>query len=90
MKEYNIEELVNSLDFEKNKFFKTKKNLFLTTYEMEVLMKYHINYDKCKTSKELLQEVEYKIVDLEKEEQEELDQIAMSIAERDYYQNTRK
>ena len=45
---------------------------------------------KCKTAKELLQEVEYKIVDLEKEQQEELDQIAMSIAERDYYQNTRK
>ena len=53
-------------------------------------MRYHINYNKCKTAKELLQEVEYKIVDLEKEQQEELDQIAMSIAERDYYQNTRK
>jgi len=90
MKEYNIEKLVNSLDFEKNKLHKTKQNLFLTTYKIEVLMRYHINYNKCKTAKELLQEVEYKIVDLEKEQQEELDQIAMSIAERDYYQNTRK
>ena len=36
MKEYNIEKLVNSLDFEKNKLHKTKQNLFLTTYEIEV------------------------------------------------------
>ena len=43
MKEYNIEELVNSLDFEKNKLHKTKGNLFLTTYEIDVLIKYHIN-----------------------------------------------
>ena len=90
MKEYNIEELVNSLDFEKNKLHKTKRNLFLATYEIDVLIKYHINYNNYKTAKELLQEIEYKMVDLEQEQQEELDQIAMSIAERDYYQNTRK
>ena len=90
MKEYNIEELVSHLDFEKNKLHKIKRNLFLTAYEIEVLTKYHIIYDKYQTAKEILQEIENKIVDLEKEDQEELDQVGMSIAERDYYQKTRK
>ena len=90
MKEYNIEELISNLDFEKNKLHKTKHNLFLTTYEIEVLTKYHIIYDKYQTAKEIFQELEDKIADLEQEEQEELDQVGMTIAERDYYQNTRK
>ena len=90
MKEYNIEELISNLDLEKNKLHKTKHNLFLTTYEIEVLTKYHIIYDKYQTAKEILQEIENKIADLEQEEQEELDQVGMTIAERDYYQNTRK
>ena len=90
MKEYNIKDLMGTLDFEKDKLHKTKYNLFLTTYEIEVLTKYHIIYDKYQTAKEILQEIENKIMDLEQEEQEELDQVGMTIAERDYYQNTRK
>ena len=52
--------------------------------------KYHIDYDNCKTAKEILQKVENIISDLDELEQEELDQVEMSIAERDYYQNTNK
>ena len=85
-----LKDLLSVIDFEKNKFHKTKHNLFLTTYEMNILDKYHIRYNQYQTAKEILQEIENKIVDLEKEDQEELDQVGMSIAERDYYQNTRK
>ena len=67
-----------------------QNNIFLTTYEIAVLKKYHIDYDNCKTAKEILQRVESIISDLEDLEQEELDQVSMSIAERDYYQNTNK
>ena len=90
MTEYNIEELLGVIDFEKNKFQTPKQNLFLTNYEIAVLKKYHIDYDNCKTAKEILQRVESSISDLEDLEQEELDQVSMSIAERDYYQNTNK
>ena len=90
MTEYNIEELLGVIDFEKNKFQTTKQNIFLTNYEIAVLKKYHIDYDNCKTAKEILQRVESIISDLEDLEQEELDQVSMSIAERDYYQNTNK
>lgn len=90
MTEYNIEELLGVIDFEKNKFQTPKQNLFLTNYEIAVLKKYHIDYDNCKTAKEILQRVESIISDLEDLEQEELDQVSMSIAERDYYQNTNK
>ena len=90
MTEYNIEELLGVIDFEKNKLQETKQNLFLTNYEIAVLKKYHIDYNNCKTAKEILQKVESIISDLEDLEQEELDQVSMSIAERDYYQNTNK
>ena len=90
MTEYNIKELLGAIDFEKNKFQETKQNLFLTNYEIAVLKKYHIDYNNCKTAKEILQKVESIISDLEDLEQEELDQVSMSIAERDYYQNTNK
>lgn len=90
MKEYNIEELLGSIDFEKNRLQQTKQNLFLTNYEIAVLKKFHIDYDNCKTAKEILQKVESIISDLDDFEQEELDQVEMSIAERDYYQNTNK
>ncbi len=90
MTEYNIKELLEVIDFEKNKLQETKQNLFLTNYEIAVLKKYHIDYNNCKTAKEILQKVESIISDLEDLEQEELDQVSMSIAERDYYQNTNK
>lgn len=90
MTEYKIEELLSIIDFEKNKLQKTSKNLFLTNYEIAVLKKYHIDYENCKTMKDILQRVENIIVELDEAEQEELDQVQMSIAERDYYQNTNK
>ena len=90
MSEKKIEELLNAIDFEQNKLQKTKQDLFLTNYEIAVLKKYHIDYDNCKTAKEILQKVENIISDLDELEQEELDQVEMSIAERDYYQNTNK
>ncbi len=90
MAEYKIDELLNVIDFKKNKLQKTKQNLFLTNYDPAVLKKYHIDYDNCQTVKEILQKVESIISNLDDLEQEELDQVEMSIAERDYYQNTNK
>ena len=40
-----LKDFLSVIDFEKNKFHKTKHNLFLTTYEMNILDKYHIRYN---------------------------------------------
>lgn len=90
MQDYNIDELISAIDFEKNKLHKTKYDIFLTTYEIDTLNKYHIPYDTCTNAKQILQRIESIILDLDKEGQEELDQVSMTIAERDYYQNTNK
>ena len=90
MKEYDIKNLLGAIDFEKNKLHKTKHNLYLTTYEIAVLKKFYIDYDNYQTAKQILQQIEQIIPDLDNDEQEELDEVSISIAERDYYQNTNK
>ena len=92
MKEFNLKEINDllSIDFEKNKLNHIKHNIYLTNYEIEILNKFHIDYKKCSSSKEILQKIENKIRYLEDEEVEYVDQVSMSIEERDYYQNTKK
>ncbi len=87
-KEIDIENLVNQLDFESNNF-NNINGLMLTNREILVLDKYKINYKNCKSLKEIIFEVEEILNDMDIVD-EELDFIAMSISERDYYQNTNK
>lgn len=87
-KEIDIENLVNQLDFESNNF-NNINGLMLTNREILVLDKYKINYKNCKSLKEIIFEVEEILSDMDIVD-EELDFIAMSISERDYYQNTNK
>ena len=83
-KEIDIENLVNQLDFETNNF-NNINGLMLTNREILVLDKYKINYKNCKSLKEIIFEVEEILNDMDIVD-EELDFIAMSISERDYYQ----
>lgn len=88
MKDYDIEEIVSSIDFSANEF-NDVNGLMLTNREIEVLNSYKINYNNCSSLKEILFEIEeilngMDIVD------EELDYISSTISERDYYQNTNK
>ena len=55
-----------------------------------VFTRQRIIYENCDTEKQILQRIEAIIPELDDQEQEELDQVSMSIAERDYYQNTNK
>ena len=88
MIEYNIEELVSGLDFESGKL-KNINGLMLTNREIEVLVRYKIDYKNCKNLKELLFEIEEIINDMDIVD-EDLDYISYTISERDYYQNTNK
>ncbi len=60
----------------------------LTKKEINILNKYNIDYQKCKSLKEVLYEIE-KVIDF-LGDIEQLDSISETIAERDYYQNTNK
>ena len=87
--EFDIEQELNDIDFNSNKFQTVGNNLMLTNKEIEILNRYNINYNNCHSLKELLFEIEDILNDMDIVD-EELDLISSSIAERDYYQNTNK
>ncbi len=89
MTDYNIDELVNTIDFNKGKFNDIGNGILLTNKEIEVLDRYNIPYKKCTSLKDIIFEIESIINELDIMD-EDLEEISMSISERDYYQNTNK
>lgn len=87
MSDYNIDELVSNLDFDKNSLKDCGNGIFLTNFEIQVLEKYHIDYKKTVSLKEILFEVEDILND---DYYDDLENISKSIAERDYYLNSNK
>ncbi len=88
--EYNIDEIISNLDFKSSKFNNLNNGLVLTNNEIDVLDKYNIEYKSCSSLKELLIAIEEKFELEEVDNPDELDSISISIAERDYYQNSNK
>lgn len=86
--EYNIDELVNSLDFKSNSLKDCGNGIFLTNFEKSVLNRYNIDYSKYNDLKGIIFEIE-EILNYEVSG-DDLEQISKTIAERDYYQNTNK
>lgn len=86
--EYNIDELVNSLDFKSNSLKDCGNGIFLTNFEKSVLNRYNIDYSKYNDLKGIIFEIE-EILNYEVSD-EDLEQVSKTIAERDYYQNTNK
>ena len=74
MEEYDIDKLVSNMDFNSGKL-NNINGLLLTNREIEVLDKYKIPYKNCSDLKQVLFEIE---------------EVQMSISERDYYENTNK
>ena len=87
--EYNIDEIVNNMDFVSGKLVELGNGLMLTNKEIEVLDRYNINYKNCCNLKEVLSKIE-EIFYEEDSDLEDLDIVSETIAERDYYQNTNK
>lgn len=86
-KEYNIKELLNSIDFNKNKLTKVNDKLMLTNYQIEVLKRFDIipeNYTSLSSIICDAEEVYEETLD------EELDVILSELQERNYYENTNK
>ena len=86
-KEYNIKELLDSIDFDKNKLTKIHDKLMLTNYQIEVLKRFDIipkNYTSLSSIICDAEEVYEETLD------EELDNILSELQERNYYENTNK
>ena len=89
MKDYDIEKLVSNIDFSVNSFNDYGNGILLTNSEVVVLDKYRINYKDCSSLKELIYKVE---AYLESEDYglEDLENVSLSISERNYYYYTNK
>lgn len=86
-KEYNIKELLDSIDFDKNKLTKINDKLMLTNYQIEVLKRFDIipkNYTSLSSIICDAEEVYEETLD------EELDNILSELQERNCYENTNK
>lgn len=86
--DYDVNSIIAGIDFKANSLVNCG-SIMLTNDEIRVLEKYNINYSKCSTLKEILYEIE-NVDDEEYFLDPELEMISLSIAERDYYQNTNK
>lgn len=86
MKEYNINELLNDIDFNKNKLVKVNEKIYLTNYQIEVLNKYEIDFKNLNLSSIIFLGEEI----LEEDDYEDLDEVIRELAERNYYENTNK
>lgn len=87
--EYDIDKLVGQMDFSSNHLVDCGNGLMLTNAEISVLKRFNIDYMKCSTLKEILYNIQI-VLNEDEDDFEELDVVASSIAERDYYQNTNK
>lgn len=86
--EFDIDKIINEIDFTKNSFKECSNGLFLTNYEISVLEKYKINYLNCASLKDII----FLVEDILTEDNtlDDLENISKSISERDYYLNTNK
>lgn len=86
----DISSLAAGLDFNTNHFIDCGNGLMLTNGEISVLKRFGINYLTCGSLKEILYKIDVVLKEEEDDDLDELDLVASSIAERDYYQNTNK
>jgi hypothetical protein len=85
--EYDIDKLNSETQFEDNFIGYNKNTIILSNREMEVLKRNNIDYEKYETISRLLTDIDEALLD---SDDEELEEISLSISERNYYNNTNK
>lgn len=87
----NINEIINSLDFELDELKQVKKNIYLNNREMQILKMYDIDFQNCVDMNDLLFKIDNVLNDLyDNSDIEDLEWVSSSISERNYYMNTNK
>lgn len=84
--DYPIEEIIRDMNFSDYSYRTLSNGLMLTNWEISVLDKYRVPYQNCHNLKELLFEIEKTISNFDM--CEDLNNVSISISERDYYENT--
>ena len=79
MKDYNLNDLLNEVDFKSNKLVKINNKLYLTNYQIEILNKYNIDYENLGSLSSIIYVAEEI---LEEDDYEDLDEIIRELAER--------
>ena len=87
MKDYNLNDLLNNIDFKSNRLVKINNKLYLTNYQIKILNKYNIDYKSLGNLSSIIYVAEEI---LEEDDYEDLDEIIRELAERNYYENTNK
>ena len=83
-----IKEVVANMDFSENKFCKIN-NMYITKEEKDVLEKYDINYNSCSDYKMLLYLID-DVLNNTYDECNDLEEVSISLSDRNYYNNTNK
>jgi len=82
-----IKNILNNINFEDNKLIKINNNLYLTNNQIDILNRYGIEYQTSNNIRDLMLKIE-NIIDYE--DIEELELLLEKLAERQYYEETRK
>lgn len=77
---------MKEIDVDKN-FHKKYGNLFLTDKQVKVLKKYNIDFNKFKSTRELIYYLEYY---LNYQQLDDLEIVSQELSEFEYYNNTNK
>ncbi len=85
MDDYDIEDLVNDINFEDNAISYIKGNVVLTNKEVQILNNLNIDYKKFKKMSSLITVLNEYVID-----NPELEDIIRDMSDRNYYLNTEK
>ena len=85
MEEFDIESLVNDIDFEKNSIEYIKGEIVLTKREIDLLKDLEINYQGYTSMASLISAIEEVV-----EDDPEIEEILKDMSDRNYYLNTNK
>ena len=85
MEEFDIESLVNDIDFEKNSIEYINGEVVLTKREIELLVSLDINYQGYTSMSSLISAIEEA-----SEDDPEIEEILKDMSDRNYYLNTNK
>lgn len=88
-KEYNINDLVEEINIDKNIPLKRKNGLVLRDSQIDILNRYYINYEKFNDIKSLILEIEEVLSTLD-DDYEELESLSIELQEMNYYNYTNK
>lgn len=88
-KEVTVDELVKDIDFEKDMLKDYGSGILLSDTYIEILNRYQINYKEFSNIDSLINEIEGYLND-SCTDNDDLEWLSQQLAERNYYQNTKK